>query len=140
VNEHPHAADRQFTAGELLTIFEVLEVAVQTEGFIDTSSSGGASPEEHAEILASMRQVLAKANELHRRITASGGGHRWLIWPLDEAGNEIASVSAFWAVSAAEVLTQTTGMAVTECSDFVGWKVIQVRTQLDAAEAGESAV
>ena len=32
----------------------------------------------------------------------------------------------------------TTDMAVVGCADFAGWKVIQVRTQMDAADEVEA--
>jgi hypothetical protein len=67
----PVPDDVQFTADELLVVIETLEVAMQTEGFIDTTSSGGASPAEKAELLAEMRRIWHKAGDLRSRMTAA---------------------------------------------------------------------
>jgi hypothetical protein len=119
--------DSQFTADELLTIVETFEIAVQTKGFIDTTSSGGVPLTTETELLAGMRRILGKANELHRvLLEGDKTADVWHVWPLDSAGEEIGSFSEFWSSSAADALVQASGMAVASCPDVVGWKVIRV--------------
>lgn len=65
----PRPDDVQFTPAELLTIIETFEIAIQTDGFIDTTSSGACSPDEKAAILADMRHVLHKARGLGETTT-----------------------------------------------------------------------
>jgi hypothetical protein len=138
---HQAPAYEQFTVDELLVVIETLEAAMQAEGFVDTTSSGAATPADKDAILADIACVWQKARELRRQMIADHPtAHRWHVWPIDQDGNEIASVSEFRAATATGALAHTAGMAVTECADFAGWKVVRARTHIDAAdEAGPCA-
>jgi hypothetical protein len=131
-------ADRgQFTPDELLVIVETFEVALQTEGFIDTTSSGGASPVELAEILGAMGQVLRKADDLRAQMHVDGSPTRlWYVWSLDQDGYKVASPNEVWAATAADALARTDVTTVNR-TDFAGWMVIPVCTYTDAADEVE---
>jgi hypothetical protein len=132
--DHP-----QFSAADLLVIVETFEVALQTEGFIDTSSSGGASSAEEAGMLAEMRRILHKAETLRMRTAAdSRTVYRWYVWLLGHDGYKVASPYEVQAVSATDALAQAEEMRGGVCADFANWEVVRMRTYMDAADETES--
>ena len=55
---------QDFNAGQLATIVDVIETALSDPDFIDTTSSGGASPELAEELRRDMRNAQATAQAL----------------------------------------------------------------------------
>jgi hypothetical protein len=66
----PSTETGQFTPDELAIIIETFEVAMQTDGFIDTASGGSSHVEKEA-LLAAMERIHEKARSLHGQMTSS---------------------------------------------------------------------
>lgn len=62
------APAEKFSAHELDTIRDVIEIAIQTDGFIDTTSGGAASPARVAVLLAEMSRIGDKAGRMAGRL------------------------------------------------------------------------
>lgn len=137
MNEQPsHPAG--FTAAELLVVIETFEVALQTKGFIDITSSGGASPAEETAMLTEMRRVLHKAEALRSQVAADNPtAHFWYVWPLDQDGYKVASPYEVWSATAEGALAQAVEMSATESASATGWEVIRMRTYIGAADEAE---
>lgn len=128
----------QFSAEDLTVIVETIEAALQMDGFVDTTSSGGASPEERSQILAGLQRVHAKASSLIRLALVEREARLWYVWQLDDNGYQTASPREIRSASAAGALAQAEETDALGCTDVTGWKVIEACSQLDAVEEAES--
>jgi hypothetical protein len=60
------------TSWELSLLHEALEVAVQTDGFIDTTSSGGVTKAQEQAMLAALTDLMHKISGLAAKAAAEG--------------------------------------------------------------------
>jgi hypothetical protein len=132
-----------FQPDELLAVVEVIEVALQAEKYFKDTKPSGVIPADHAALLSELWQVWQRASGLRSRMAdGSLPVHLWHVWPLDQDGNVVASPSEFVAATATGALAQTAEMALADCPDVAGWKVIrapaEARTYIGAAEGTES--
>lgn len=138
----PLPEDHPFTLDELYGILDIFETAVQAVETMRASGPSGTPPVGKARLLAVLRWIADKAGLLGEQTPPHGARmHHWHVYPLDQAGEETASVSEFIAATAAGALAQTAEMSLARCADVAGWKVLRAGpagcTQLGAGKDTE---